>query len=450
MNDSSRVRTILFLAANPASTVALDLRAECEAIEESLKRQTKQHTLRLVAQDAATDDAFRRALLDHEPEIVHFSGHGAGRRGLVFEEASEALFISGEALTELLGLCSSHVKCVVLNACYSEVQAQSISSVVEYVVGMSCAIGDNAAIRFSTGFYDALAAGRSFEDSFHFGCNAISLRGIPESLTPTLIIKNHLQPFQAVTGSDRISNLKGGNIRQVSKAQDSSVQELITLLDFRADMIISVLGREKRDALEAFLKAAPTERARDIKLVGFENRLDNFASMFAELHEKNKKALIDGKFVLSHEITKQIQLLLSEVRNTITFWYANDVPVGDAPCYSLHIHSPWECASEYPGPLPESVKHNPNQVVLMWKQEEEARRRAEQEERRRIEEETRRGEAERKRRKAEWEEQRKTVAALQQTGKDKGILKEGDRCPECGFSYAWDGIDCHHCHYHKD
>ena len=86
---------------------------------------------------------------------------------------------------ELLDLCSQHVKCVVLNACYSEVQAQPIGSAVEYVIGMSRAIGDRAAIKFSTGFYDALASGRSYTDAFRFGCNAISLRGIPESLTPT-------------------------------------------------------------------------------------------------------------------------------------------------------------------------------------------------------------------------------------------------------------------------
>ena len=34
-------------------------------------------------------------------------------------------------------------------------------------------IKDKAAIEFSVGFYDALGAGRSIEDAFAFGCNAI-------------------------------------------------------------------------------------------------------------------------------------------------------------------------------------------------------------------------------------------------------------------------------------
>lgn len=115
-------RTVLLLKANPASTVALDLEAEYQAIAQSLGRAAKHRTIRVVAEAAVTDDDLRRALLDHEPEIVHFSGHGAGRRGLVFEDAGEPLFISGDALADLLGLCSGHVKCVVLNACYSDVQ----------------------------------------------------------------------------------------------------------------------------------------------------------------------------------------------------------------------------------------------------------------------------------------------------------------------------------------
>src|SRR5262249_31741488 len=147
--------------------------------------------------------------------------------------------ISGDALSGLFGLCSSHVKCVVLNACYSDVQAQSIGSVVEYVIGMSRAIGDRAAIKFSTGFYDALASGRSYTDAFHFGCNAISLRGIPESLTPTLIVKNLLQSDEPLSRINKMIEPQVSNIRQFEKAQDPSIQELISVLDFRADMILS-------------------------------------------------------------------------------------------------------------------------------------------------------------------------------------------------------------------
>ena len=78
------------------------------------------------------------------------------------------------------------MKCVVLNACYSEAQANAISQHIDYVVGMKKAIGDEAAIKFAVGFYDALGAGRDFETAYKFGCSAIDLKGIPEYLTPVL------------------------------------------------------------------------------------------------------------------------------------------------------------------------------------------------------------------------------------------------------------------------
>jgi hypothetical protein len=43
----------------------------------------------------------------------------------------------------------------VLNACYSEIQANAIVQHIDYVIGMSQAIGDTAAIKFAMGFYDA-------------------------------------------------------------------------------------------------------------------------------------------------------------------------------------------------------------------------------------------------------------------------------------------------------
>ena len=81
---------------------------------------------------------------------------------------------------------TAHIECVLLNACYSEVQADAIVQHIPYVIGMSKEIGDKASIEFAIGFYAALGAGKSIEFSYQFGCNAIQLAGIPEHLTPVL------------------------------------------------------------------------------------------------------------------------------------------------------------------------------------------------------------------------------------------------------------------------
>ncbi|GGA03109.1 hypothetical protein [Okeania sp. KiyG1] len=51
---------------------------------------------------------------------------------------------------------------------------------------MNQAIGDTAAINFATAFYEALGAGKTYDQSFKFACTAINLEGISESETPKI------------------------------------------------------------------------------------------------------------------------------------------------------------------------------------------------------------------------------------------------------------------------
>src|SRR6202521_6080153 len=96
-------------------------------VEEGLRRSNKRDQFDLVARPAVRVDDLRRSLLDHSPRIVHFSGHGAGAGGIVVEnETGEAYEVPNEALAGLFQLCAGHIECVVLNACYSEVQASAI------------------------------------------------------------------------------------------------------------------------------------------------------------------------------------------------------------------------------------------------------------------------------------------------------------------------------------
>lgn len=131
-----------------------------------------------------------QALLDTQPQIVHFSGHGTATGALCFEsQTGQAQLVQPEALAALFEQFTSQVKCVLLNACYSEIQAKVIAEHIEYVVGMNKAIGNKFAIVFVIGFYMALGAGRTTEDAYKMGCVQIRLQSIPEHLTPVLIKK---------------------------------------------------------------------------------------------------------------------------------------------------------------------------------------------------------------------------------------------------------------------
>jgi len=176
---------------------------ELRDIGEGLRRSQKRDQFKLEQRLAVRPRDIQRAMLDVSPQIVHFSGHGTGISGLAFEdERGDTRLVDGAALASLFSLFSEKVKCVVLNGCYSSIQAQEISKHIDYVIGMNKGIGDHAAIEFSVGFYDALGAGRSIEFAHRLGCSSIQLSGIPEHLTPVLLKKSGGRaPIKSSTGA---------------------------------------------------------------------------------------------------------------------------------------------------------------------------------------------------------------------------------------------------------
>ena len=185
---------ILILSANPRGTSQLRLDEEIREIREGLKRSKYREQFSLETSEAVRYRDIHRAILDSEPSIIHFSGHGAGEEGLVFEDDNgQVKLIDTEALEGLFKLFAEQLKCVILNACYSQRQAEAIAQYIPYVIGMKKAIGDRAAIEFAVGFYDAIGAGKTVEFAKKLGCNAIRTAGIAESLIPVLIKKPDIE-----------------------------------------------------------------------------------------------------------------------------------------------------------------------------------------------------------------------------------------------------------------
>ena len=230
MQHTTQQQTILFLAANPKETDRLQLGREASEIETSLRLAKQGNRFRFEHKHAVTDEELRRALLDYEPAIVHFAGHGS-HDGLMLEQqnGTENL-VSEEAIGQLFALFASCIQCVILNACYTESLAELISQHVPYVIGMKRGIGDRAAIKFATGFYDALGAGRSVEEAFAFGRNAINLGKITGTDTP-ILKKGNPQPQNANPVSERPAANETINVFISYSHKDAQYKdELITTL----------------------------------------------------------------------------------------------------------------------------------------------------------------------------------------------------------------------------
>jgi len=199
-------RLVLFLAANPTNTQPLRLDEEVRAIRQQLQRSV----LKLDSCWAVRPLDMQQEILRLKPQIVHFSGHGIGEplstasdhrtltpvgtnhlhdeEGLAFikDATGQAVLVDTEALANLFKHFKNYVECVVLNGCYSEVQAEAIARHIPHVIGMKEAILDRAAIEFSNGFYNALAEGEAIESAFELGKSAIELAGMPDFRFPVL------------------------------------------------------------------------------------------------------------------------------------------------------------------------------------------------------------------------------------------------------------------------
>ena len=186
------MRKLLILTASPKKLTPLRLAEEVRDIKEGLALSGNRNSFSITDLWAVRPRDFYRAMLREEPQMVHFAGHGEGEPGLYLEDREgNPKLVTGDALSRLFKLFSpqSQIECVVLNGCYSSMQAEVISKHVPYVVGMQEEIGDRAAIEFAVGFYDAIWHGRSVEIAFESGKVLTALDGTGSTGAPLLVLR---------------------------------------------------------------------------------------------------------------------------------------------------------------------------------------------------------------------------------------------------------------------
>ena len=181
---------ILFLAANPKNTSKLKLEEEVRAIDHALRDAEYRNRFNFETQLAVRLDNLQGYLLRYKPNIVHFSGHGSIAGEIIIEDnTGQGHPISSDALSQLFGVFRDTVRCVVLNACYTDEQAEAIAKQIDCVIGMTKAIGDDAAVGFASSFYQAIGFGRNIKDAFILGCNQINIANLNDQDVPQLLVK---------------------------------------------------------------------------------------------------------------------------------------------------------------------------------------------------------------------------------------------------------------------
>ena len=270
----------LFIAANPIGTSQLRLDEEIRAIAGKIRAAEHRDLLELVSAWAVRADDLLQLLNEHKPHIVHFSGHGnASGEIALLDDNGASKAISKRAIRALFTTLRDNIRVVVLNACYSQSQAESITEVIDCAVGMSNAIGDRAAIVFAASFYRAIGFGRSIQEAFDQGRTALLLEGIPEDQTPRLLVrpgvdpsKAHLLPrpfFQIVENAQRVLRQPRKEISAVEQALYGVRALLYDLSEPSWIQVVAKVEQELSGLRDEILRAAEgatsSERAGDYK-----------------------------------------------------------------------------------------------------------------------------------------------------------------------------------------
>lgn len=194
---TSLPKKVLLLSADPLKEESSRRQTEVLEIEGAIYRATRSrkengrgepilecsHKPRLEAQKLSQE------LSAMEPYIVDISGFTDGLAALCIGKSLEAKVIqnSDEPIAKLFRLHSEHIKCLVLNGCYTEEQAKTISEYVRFIIGISQGLSDKASAIFLSEFYFQIAVGRSIRDSYESGCNRLERFGTTGSKLLSLL-----------------------------------------------------------------------------------------------------------------------------------------------------------------------------------------------------------------------------------------------------------------------
>lgn len=173
--EAPTVETVLFLGSDPFDKPRLRLDSEVREIQGALLSSGLRDRIRFEIRLAVTPTDIARSISMSQPTIVHFSGHGSsGFLGLQ-DERGRSIMLHAKTFLDIVLPFYNRIRCIILNAAYSQSLARELSARIEFAIGMPPNLSDSAAVAFAAGFYQAIGNGKTIPESFNIGCSRIRL-----------------------------------------------------------------------------------------------------------------------------------------------------------------------------------------------------------------------------------------------------------------------------------
>jgi hypothetical protein len=152
--------TILFITAEPDGTTQLRIDREIRQIQEQVRSSELRDSIQFQYRPATRVSDLIQHLNEVEPDVIHFSGHGAESGIALHGKNDELVQLDNETLDQVLAVAPKPLRLVIFNSCDSESQASVAVRHAMAAIGMSEPIEDEAARLFAGQLYNALGFGR--------------------------------------------------------------------------------------------------------------------------------------------------------------------------------------------------------------------------------------------------------------------------------------------------
>lgn len=217
---------ILFLAANPRVGNSLKIMTEFRAIREAIKASGHREHFVITEELAIQPSKLWDCIRDHNPRILHFSGHGAYDRRLVLHGPKErGMPLTAANARYLFGSLAHNIRLVVLNACYSSRFGNALTSEIDCVVGLEGQVHDDTAREFAEAFYREIASFASIGTAVGAAQYALRVSKVPATIR--LRCKPGVDADSVLFAPERISRSKipDANSSPVIAPNDSDRRE---------------------------------------------------------------------------------------------------------------------------------------------------------------------------------------------------------------------------------
>ena len=185
--------TILFLASNPINQKPLNLDVEAREIMEMIKKAEYRDSIEFKSEWAVRTKDVLQAINEHNPSIIHFSGHGSDDDKLILQDENGfSKSVSLEAIVQTMKSSSEGIRLAFFNTCFSQNQADAVVEYIEAAIGMTDAISDEAAQKFASQFYSTISFGKSVKKAYEQAKARLMIEGISEENTPQLYVNEEI------------------------------------------------------------------------------------------------------------------------------------------------------------------------------------------------------------------------------------------------------------------